>query len=77
MDESLTDRLVSADVSNLHGADLVAHLDAVQQHLRNLQKAQLALLEENQEAIAQYPELQEELERLQALSPDEITGPGS
>ncbi len=77
MDESLTDRLVSTDLSTLNDADLAAHLGAVQQHLRNVQKAQLALLEENREAIAQYPELQEELERLQALSADEITNPGS
>jgi hypothetical protein len=77
MDQSLTDRLVNTDVSALSGADLLAHLDAVQQHQRNLQKAQLALLEENQEAIARYPELQQELERLQALPPDEIAAQGS
>ena len=74
MDESLTDRLVSTDVSTLNGAELLAHLDAVQQHLRNLQKTQLALLDENPEIVEQRPELRAQLAQLRTLDLDDVSG---
>ncbi len=77
MDESVTDRLISADVSAMNGAEMRAHLDAVQQQLRSLQQAQLALLDENPEIVAQRPELATLLDQLRAENPGEISGPGS
>jgi hypothetical protein len=72
VDESLTDRLTSTDVSSMNGAELRAHLDAVERHMRNLQSAKLALLEDNPQIVAQSPELRALLEQLRSLS-----GPGS
>ncbi|WP_132154515.1 hypothetical protein [Kribbella antiqua] len=77
MDESVTDRLISADVSAMDGAEMRAHLDAVQQHLRSLQQAQLALLDENPEIVAQRPELVALLDQLRAENPGPVSGPGS
>ena len=73
MDESVTERLVNTDVSALDGAELRAHLDAVQQQLRSLQESKLALLEDNPLLVDQSPELQALLEQLRA----EVSGPGS
>ncbi|MFG1626969.1 hypothetical protein [Kribbella sp. NPDC049227] len=73
MDESVTERLVNTDVSALDDAGMLAHLDAVEQQLRNLQKSKLALLEDNPQLVAQSPELQALLEQLRA----EVSGPGS
>lgn len=73
MDESVTERLVNTDVSALDGAELRAHLDAVQQQLRSLQESKLALLEDNPQLVDQSPELQALLEQLRA----EVSGPGS
>jgi|SoiMethySBSTD1v2_1073268.scaffolds.fasta_scaffold4505430_2 hypothetical protein len=73
MDESVTERLVNTDVSALDGAELCAHLDAVQQQLRSLQESKLALLEDNPLLVDQSPELQALLEQLRA----EVSGPGS
>jgi hypothetical protein len=74
MDESVTDRLLSADVSGMNGAELLAHLDAVQHQLRNLQRSQLALLDENPEIVAQRPELVALLDQLRAQNPDGVSG---
>ncbi|TCC43931.1 hypothetical protein E0H75_37235 [Kribbella capetownensis] len=73
MDESVTERLVNADVSAMDGAEMLAHVDAVQQQLRSLQESKLALLEDNPQLVAQSPELQVLLEQLRA----EVSGPGS
>ena len=73
MDESVTERLVNTDVSALDDAGMLAHLDAVEQQLRNLQKSKLALLEDNPQLVARSPELQALLEQLRA----EVSGPGS
>ncbi|MFI6827765.1 MULTISPECIES: hypothetical protein [unclassified Kribbella] len=73
MDESVTERLVNTDVSAMDGAEMLAHLDAVEQQLRNLQKSKLALLEDNPQLVARSPELQALLEQLRA----EVSGPGS
>ena len=77
MDESVTDRLVSTDVSALNGAEVLAHLDAVEQHLRTLQRAQLALLDENPDVVEQSPELRAQRDHLRSLNLDEVSGPGS
>ncbi|MEV0804661.1 hypothetical protein AB0I34_43705 [Kribbella sp. NPDC050281] len=73
MDESVTERLVNTDVSAMDGAEMLAHLDAVEQQLRILQKSKLALLEDNPQLVARSPELQALLEQLRA----EVSGPGS
>jgi hypothetical protein len=67
VDESLTDRLTSTDLSSLNGAELLTHRDAVEQHMRNLQRAKLALLEDNPQIVAQSPELRALLEHLRSL----------
>ncbi|TCC64610.1 hypothetical protein E0H73_09535 [Kribbella pittospori] len=73
MDESVTERLVNTDVSAMDGAEMLAHLDAVQQQLKALQESKLALLEDNPQLVAASPELQALLEQLRA----EVSGPGS
>jgi len=81
VDESFTDQLINADVSALNGAELLAHLDAVKQHMRNLQRTELALLEDNPQVVAERPDLQARLEQLRSLDLDdgerEVSGPGS
>ena len=77
MDESLTDRLISADLSAMDGAEMLAHLDAVEQQMRNLLSAELALLEENTEFVATQPQLQARLDHLRALPPEKLSDPGS
>ena len=88
VDESLTDRLTNIDPSTMSGAEMVAHLDAVEQHKRYLIRTALAMLDENAELVAQYPHLQDmladlrsqpsdELEHLRAVTPEELSGPGS
>jgi len=74
VDESLTDRLTSTDLSSMNGAELLAHLDAVEQHMRNLQRAKLALLEDNPQIVAQRPELRALLEQLRSLNLDDTKG---
>ena len=74
MDESLTDRLTNTDLSAMNGAELLAHLDAVEQHMRNLQRAKLALLEDNPQIVAQSPELRALLEQLRGLNLDDVKG---
>ena len=74
MDESLTDQLTSTDLSSLNGAELLAHLDAVEEHMRNLQRAKLALLEDNPQLVAQSPELRALLEQLRGLNLDDVKG---
>jgi len=77
MDESLTDRLINADVSAMDGAEMLAHLDAVEQQMRNLLGAELALLQENPDLVATHPQLQARLDHLRALPPEKVSGPGS
>jgi hypothetical protein len=77
MDRSLTDSLVNADLSSMSGAEMAAHLDAVQQHLRNLQRSELALLEGSPEAVAQNPQLRDRRDYLRSLDLEELSGPGS
>ncbi|MEV5964683.1 hypothetical protein AB0L70_23120 [Kribbella sp. NPDC051952] len=80
MDESVTDRLVNTDVSAMDGPEVLAHLDAVEQHMRDLQKAKLALLEDNPELVAQSPELQGLRDHLRTLNLDDVnpvTPPGA
>ena len=74
MDESLTDRLTNTDLSAMNGAELLAHLDAVEQHMRNLQRAKLALLEDNPQLVAQSPELRALLDQLRGLNLDDVKG---
>lgn len=73
MDESVTERLINADLSAMDGVEMRAHLDAVEQQLRSVQESKLALLEDNPQLVAQSPELQALLEQLRA----EVSGPGS
>ncbi|TCC04078.1 hypothetical protein [Kribbella soli] len=68
MDESVTNQLVNADVSGMTGPELLAHLDAVEQHLRNLRRTELALLEGSPEIVAQSPDLQAQLAHLRTLN---------
>jgi hypothetical protein len=70
MDESLTDRLINTDVSAMNRSEKLAHLDAVEQHMRDLLRSQLTLLEENPQIIALRPELGAELDRLRGLNLD-------
>ncbi|TDW19135.1 hypothetical protein [Kribbella kalugense] len=77
MDESLTDRLVNTDVSALSGAELRAHLDAVDQHLKHLQRSELELLEGSPEVVAQNPQLRDRRDYLRSLDLEELSGPGS
>jgi hypothetical protein len=72
MDESVTDRLVNIDVSAMDGPEVLAHLDAVEQHMRDLQKAKLALLEDNPHLVAQSPELQGLRDHLRTLNLDDV-----
>ena len=58
----------------MNGAELLAHLDAVEQHMRNLQRAKLALLEDNPQIVAQRPELRALLEQLRSLNLDDTKG---
>ena len=74
VDESLTDRLTSTDLSSMNGAELLAHLDAVEQHMRNLQRAKLALLEDNPQIVAQRPELRALRDQLRSMDLDAVTG---
>jgi hypothetical protein len=71
MDESVTDRLITTDLSSMNGVELLAHLDEVEQHMRNLQRAKLALLEDSPELVAQRPELRALLEQLRGLNLDD------
>jgi hypothetical protein len=77
MDESLTDRLINTDVSAMDGAEMLAHLDAVEQQMRNLLSAELALLQENPDLVATRPQLQARLDYLRTLELEEVSGPGS
>ncbi|HET6987189.1 MAG TPA: hypothetical protein VFI00_11265 [Kribbella sp.] len=77
MDESLTDRLINTDVSAMTGAEKLAHLDAVEEHMRHLKRSELALLEGRPEVVAQHPHLQDRLDYLRTLDLDELSGPGS
>jgi len=74
MDESLTDRLINSDVSSMSGAEMLAHLDAVEQQMRNLRRAKLALLEDNAQIVAQRPELRALLEQLRGMNLDDVKG---
>ncbi|MGY4773123.1 hypothetical protein ACXC9Q_39970 [Kribbella sp. CWNU-51] len=77
MDESLTDRLINTDLSALNSAEMRAHLDAVEQHMRHLNRSELTLLEGSPEVVAQQPHLQDRLAYLRSLDLQEISGPGS
>jgi hypothetical protein len=77
MDRSLTDSLVNADLSSMSGAEMLAHLDAVQQHMRNLQRTELALLEDSPHIVAERPDLRDRLDYLRSLDLEELSGPGS
>ncbi|TDW90710.1 MULTISPECIES: hypothetical protein [Kribbella] len=76
-DESLTDRLVNTDVSALSGLELRAHLEAVDQHMKYLQRSELALLEGSPEVVAQNSQLRDRLDYLRTLDLEELSGPGS
>lgn len=71
-DHSETDRLVSVDVSDMSGPELLAHLDAVEQHMRKLRRTELALLEGSPEIVAQRPELQAHLAHLRTLDLEDL-----
>jgi hypothetical protein len=71
--QSETDRLTSVDVSAMSGPELVAHLDAVEQHLRSLRRTELALLEGSPEIVAQRPDLRAKLEHLRTMDLEELT----
>jgi hypothetical protein len=74
-DHSETDRLVNVDVSGMSGPELLAHLDAVEQHMRTLRRTELALLEGSPEIVAQRPELQAQLAHLRTLDLDTPPSP--
>ena len=76
-DESLTDRLVNTDVSALSGLELRAHLEAVDQHMKYLQRSELALLEGSPEVVAQNSQLRDRRDYLRTLDLEELSGPGS
>lgn len=77
MDESETTRLINTDVSGLSGAEMAAHLDAVERQMKELMKAELELLEGSSVVLADHPELQARLDHLRALDLGEISTPGS
>jgi len=70
MDESLTDRLINTDLSAMNHSQKLAHLDAVEQDMRDLLGTQLTLLEENPQLVAQRPELHARRDRLRGLNLD-------
>ncbi|MEV6267795.1 hypothetical protein AB0L64_11525 [Kribbella sp. NPDC051936] len=72
MDESVTDRLINVDISGMSGPELLAHLDAVEQHMRRLRRTELALLERSPEIVAQRPELQAQLDHLRSLDLEDL-----
>jgi hypothetical protein len=74
MDESLTDRLINTDLSAMNRSEKLAHLDAVEQHMRDLLRTQLTLLEENPQLVALRPELRARLDRLRGLNFDADSG---
>lgn len=63
----MTDRLINVDLSGMSGPELLAHLDAVEQHMTRLRRTELALLEGSPEIVAQRPELQAQLDHLRSL----------
>lgn len=77
MDESVTERLINADLSAMDGVEMRAHLDAVEQHMKQLQRAELTLLEDSSELIGQHPQLQDRLAYLRTLDLDEVEHPSS
>ncbi|MBP2354820.1 hypothetical protein JOF29_005930 [Kribbella aluminosa] len=72
-DQSETDRLTNVDLSGMSGPELVAHLDAVEQHLRRLRRTELALLEASPGIVGQRPELQARLDHLRGLDLEDLT----
>jgi len=68
----VTDRLINVDISGMSGPELLAHLDAVEQHLRRLRRTELALLEGSPEIVAQRPELQAQLDHLRGLDLEDL-----
>lgn len=77
MNESETDRLLNTDVSGLTGAEMVAHLDAVERQMKHLMRTERELLEGSLELVADRPELQTRLDYLRSVDLDEASGPGS
>jgi hypothetical protein len=69
----VTDQLINVDVSGMSGPELLAHLDAVEQHMRRLRRTELALLEGSPEIVAQRPDLQAQLDHLRSLDLEELT----
>jgi hypothetical protein len=77
MDPAETDRLINTDVSNLSGAEMRAHLDAVERRMKELMKSELELLEGSPEVVADRPELRARLDHLRTMDLGEASGPGS
>ncbi|MFG1814359.1 hypothetical protein ACGFIF_11380 [Kribbella sp. NPDC049174] len=67
MDESETERLISTDVSNLSGEEMLDHLDSVERRMKDLLKAELDLLEASAELLADRPQLQARLDYLRTV----------
>ncbi|MEU4603670.1 hypothetical protein AB0F43_11875 [Kribbella sp. NPDC023972] len=76
-DNSETDRLINTDVSALTGAEMLAHLDAVERRMKQLLRTERDLLEGSADVLADRPELQARLDYLRTVELDEATGPGS
>ncbi|HWD78678.1 MAG TPA: hypothetical protein VG497_07350 [Kribbella sp.] len=76
-DESETDRLLATDVAGLSGPELLAHLDAVEDRVRQLLRTQRDLLEASAGRLADQPELQARLDYLRTVDLDDPSASGS
>ena len=76
-DDSETDRLINTDVSALTGAEMLAHLDAVERRMKELLRTERELLEGSAAVLADQPELQARLDYLRTVDLPEVSGPGS
>ncbi len=77
MTDSEITQALDADLSAMSLPELMAGAAANYHELKRSRARLLELLEENPEAVAQHPELRDELEHLRALTPEQISGPGS
>jgi hypothetical protein len=77
MSESETERLINTDLSSLSGAEMLAHLDAVERRMKHLMRTELELLEGSPEVVADRPELQARLDYLRTVDLAGASGPGS
>ena len=68
------------DPDTLRGPELLEQIAALDRRVRRLRRLRLELLEELERrpgVFAAQPELQEELDYLRALDPEEVSAPGS